>query len=342
MSGPVHVARSAASRVYAAAINWRNRRFDRGHGISRVDRRVISVGNLSMGGTGKTPMVRWLLEHLSMMGSQPAVVTRGYGAKPGRDADEVLEYRDANPDTPIFVGGDRAAVLRSELPDHPEVDCIVMDDGFQHRALHRDLDLVLISAHEPLDAGHVIPAGRLREPPSSLRRADAVIVTGSRVIDGKLAARIESFHGQPPIAWCSHAWSSLTIMEADRVREVEIDWLHRRRVVVRLGIGSPETVRSQLRVLGAVVANERPARDHQPFSQAEASFLSEVLDADAILMTAKDWVKARDVLDLNRLKVPIVVPRLELRFLEGEAALGQLVHDAVADAGESNLLDTIS
>jgi len=342
LSGPLDAARSVASRAYSAAIHWRNRRFDRGKGVSRVDRCVISVGNLSMGGTGKTPMVRWLLEQLVTMGSHPAVVTRGYGARNGQDADEVLEYRDANPDIPIFVGGDRVAVLRSELPRHPEVDCIVMDDGFQHRALHRDLDIVLISAHEPIGTDVVLPAGRLREPPASLQRADAVIVTGSRTIDSTLAARIESFHGQKPLAWCSHSWSSLTIIDASGYREVEIDWLHRRRVVVRLGIGSPETVRSQLRVLGAVIANERPARDHQPFSQAEATFLSDVLDADAILMTAKDWVKARDVLDLNRLKVPIVVPRLELRFLEGEAALGQLVHDAVADDEDRSLQDMSS
>ncbi|MEE2907797.1 MAG: tetraacyldisaccharide 4'-kinase [Planctomycetota bacterium] len=341
MSGPFHLARSAAARVYATAVQWRNRRFDQGRGISRIDRSVISVGNLSMGGTGKTPMVRWIVEHLTTMGAHPAVLTRGYGARSGGEADEVLEYRDANPDLAIFVGGDRVAVLRRELPSHPEVDCIVMDDGFQHRSLHRDLDLVLVSAHESLDPGAVIPAGRLREPPVSLQRADAVIVTGSRTIDGALAARIEALHGQPPIAWCSHAWSSLTIIEADAVREVEIDWLHRRRIVVRLGIGSPETVRSQLRVLGAVIANERPARDHQPFTQAEATFLSDVLDADAILMTAKDWVKARDVLDLHRLQVPVVVPRLELRFLEGEAALGQLIRDAVAGTGDGNLLDTI-
>ena len=333
------IVRRLASRLYGSIMSRRNRRFDRGVGVSSCGRPVISVGNISLGGTGKTPMVRWIVEHLATMEHRPAIVTRGYGARPGQEADEVMEYRDAIPELPIFVGGDRVAVLERDLPEHPDVDCIVMDDGFQHRALHRDLDLVLISAHEPLGLDAIIPAGRLREPPMSLQRADAVIVTGSRMIDQTLAARIQSFHGQLPLAWCSHAWSSLTIIEAEGLREVEIDWLHRRRVVVRLGIGSPETVRSQLRVLGAIIANERPARDHQPFTQAEATFLSEVLDADAILMTAKDWVKARDVLDLKRLKVPIVVPRLELRFLEGEAALGQLVHDAVAGEAGRNSLD---
>ncbi|MCH2132571.1 MAG: tetraacyldisaccharide 4'-kinase [Phycisphaerales bacterium] len=333
--------KQVASTLYTAAVQWRNRRFDRGVGISQIDRPVISVGNLSMGGTGKTPMVRWIVEHLSTMGVVPAVVTRGYGARPGQEADEVLEYRDALPNMPIFIGGDRVGVLRRDLPSHPEVDCIVMDDGFQHRRLHRDLDLVLVSAHESLESCAVLPAGRLREPPGNLQRADAIIVTGSRVIDGALAARIESLNGLPPVAWCGHAWSSLTLIEAESVRDVDIDWLHRKRVVVRLGIGSPETVRSQLRVLGATIAGERPVRDHQPFGQAEAAFLTEVLDADAILMTAKDWVKARDVIDLRQLQVPIVIPQLELRFLEGEAALGQLIHDAVVDHENMDLSDTV-
>ena len=336
------ILRRLASKLYGSIMSRRNRRFDQGRGVSRCGRTVISVGNISLGGTGKTPMVRWIVEHLATMEHRPAIVTRGYGARPGQEADEVMEYRDAIPDLPIFVGGDRVAVLQRELPDHPEVDCIVMDDGFQHRRLHRDLDIVLVSAHEPLDRDSVLPAGRLRERPEGLARADAVVVTGSRTIDSALAARIESFHGCPPVAWCGHSWSGLTVFESDSTREEDIDWLHGRRVVVRLGIGSPETVRSQLRVLGATLVSERPARDHQPFTQAEAAFLSDVLDADAILMTAKDWVKARDVLDLNRLQVPVVVPQLELRFLDGEAALGQMIHDAVVDCLDRDLVDADS
>lgn len=339
---PLDLLRAAGSRIYGGVIQWRNGRFDRGHGITQVDPAVISVGNLSMGGTGKTPMVRWIVGELAGSGVCPSILTRGYGAKSGQVADEVLEYRDDNPEIPVFVGGDRVAVLHRELPSNPDVQCVVMDDGFQHRSLHRDLDLVLISAHDSLQTAAVVPAGRLREPLHSLERADAVIVTGSRGIDPSLASFIESFHGRPPIAWCSHAWSKLAVISKTGRREEEIDWLHSKRVVVRLGIGSPETVRSQLRVLGAIVTHERSARDHQPFSQAEASFLSDVLDADAILMTAKDWVKARDVLDLDRLQVPIVVPRLELRFLDGEAALGQLVRDTVVNPVNRNSAETIS
>ena len=336
------VLRQLAGKLYGSVMSRRNRRFDQGRGVSNCGRPVISVGNISLGGTGKTPMVRWIVEHLATMEHRPAIVTRGYGARPGQDADEVMEYRDAIPELPIFVGGDRVAVLQRELPNCPEVDCIVMDDGFQHRRLHRDLDLVLVSAHESLDRGAVVPAGRLRERPEGLARADAVIVTGSRTIDPTLSARIESLHGCPPVAWCGHSWSGLTVIEAGSTREVEIDWLHGRRVVVRLGIGSPETVRSQLRVLGAMVVSERPARDHQPFTQAEAAFLSDVLDADAIVMTSKDWVKARDVLDLDRLQVPVVVPQLELRFLDGEAALGQMIHETLVDCLHRDLVDSNS
>ncbi len=340
--GAFDLVKTVGSRIYGGVIRWRNDRFDRGHGVTRVEPSVISVGNLSMGGTGKTPMVRWVVGQLSEMDLRPAILTRGYGAKPGQMADEVLEYRDHDPDVPIFVGGDRVDVLRRELPSNPNVQCVVMDDGFQHRALHRDLDLVLIAQHDSLRTAAMLPMGRLREPLHSLARADAVIITGSRGIDPSLSSLVETVHGRRPIAWCSHVWSSLTIIDKTGTRDVEIDWLHSRRVVVRLGIGSPETVRSQLRVLGATVTHERSIRDHQPFSQAEASFLSEVLDADAILMTAKDWVKARDVLDLDRLQVPIVVPRLELRFLDGEEALSQLIRDAVVDPVTRNSAEATS
>lgn len=336
---PLDLVKAISSRVYAGVIQWRNRRFDRGLGVTRLDPSVISVGNLSVGGTGKTPMVRWIVGQLIEMEVRPAIVTRGYGATTGKDADEVLEYRDERPDIPIFIGGDRVAVLERELPSHPDVQCIVMDDGFQHRALHRDLDLVLVSTHEAIHAAKVLPSGRLREPLRSLGRADAIIVTGARGIDSGLSSLIQSFHGRPPIAWCSHVWSSLRLIRASGMEQVAIDWLHAKRVVVRLGIGSPATVRSQLRVLGATITHERAARDHQPFSQAEAAFLTEVLDADAILMTAKDWVKARDVLDLERLQVPIVVPQLELRFLDGEAALSQLIRDTAANPVDGKPLE---
>ena len=89
-------------------------------------------------------------------------------------------------------------------------------------------------------------------------------------------------------------------------------------------------MRRQLKILGATIVTERSARDHQNFSQSEAEFFQSVLDADGILMTAKDWVKARSVLNLQALQVPIVVPTLELRFLEGEVPLAQLLHDTVA------------
>ena len=328
--------RRLAARIYGGVMDVRNRRFDAGVGVHRVPRPVISVGNLSVGGTGKTPMVRWIAESLAAAGRRPAIVTRGYGARPGETADEVMEYREAIPDLPIFVGPDRVAVVGRALPDHPDVDCLVMDDGFQHRRLHRDLDLVLIAAHEPPDPHHVLPAGRLRESPHGLRRADAVIVTGTHALDPDLAARIEHFHGSPPLAWCGHAWAGATLIDAEGRREVSIDWLHGRRLVVRLGIGSPETVRRQLRVLGAEIVIERSARDHQPFSQTEAEFFQSVLDADAILMTAKDWVKARAVLDLRSLQVPIVVPQLDLRFLDGEQALTQLIHDTVSTSREAD------
>ena len=321
-----------ASWLYGLAVGARNRRFDRGRGVAAVDVPVVSAGNITAGGAGKTPMVMWMAAWLRTAGHQPAIAMRGYGARPGEHSDEQQEHRWRLADVHVVANPDRVTALRSFLPDHPDVDCVLLDDGFQHRGLHRDLDLVLIDATRNTLADRLLPWGYLREPLANLRRADAVVVTRAGSVDRELAARIERHHGRPPIAWCRHAWTRLQIMKPDDGHEaVDMPWLRGKRVVTLLGVGNPAPIFGQLEAAGATVACDVPARDHERYERPKLALACSLCEgADALVMTGKDWVKARHLIDLPSWPVPIVVPWLEIDVFTGADALQALVLEAVS------------
>ena len=319
-----------ASWGWRGIIGVRNRRYDRGRGVHRADCPVISVGNLTTGGTGKTPMVRWIVERLRDDGRRPAVLLRGYGSHDPDQSDEARLYREVLDGVPILANPDRVAALHRHLLDEPATDCAVLDDGFQHRRLHRDLDLVLVDATVPLDSLRMLPAGHLREPLESLRRADAVVITRSAGVDAELSARIESLHGRPPLAWTDHGWSGLELHADGSLQVEDCSWLDGRRFACRLGIGHPGPVRAQLQAAGGEIVEDLPVRDHAPFARSELDRLLALEGrVDGIFMTAKDRVKAQPLLDAG-CTIPLVVPRLRLRFHAGQAALVALLEGAMS------------
>ncbi len=325
-----------ASFVYSRFVAARNRRFDRGRGVRSVGLPVISVGNLTLGGTGKTPMVIWLAKRLAAAGRRPVIAMRGYGAPAGLagSSDEGAVYAQRLPDVPVLADPDRLGALRDFLRRAKGIDCVLLDDGFQHRRVRRDLDLVLIDASRGTLRDRLFPAGFLREPPASLQRADAVIVTHARDVDNSFAVEIAGHHTKPPIAWSRHAWSAIGVYAGGGppARE-EVGWLRGKRVLTLLGLGNPGPVFEQLEAAGATVAANIPARDHEPYDRARmavARTLSE--GVDAFVMTAKDWVKARHLIDLPTWPVPVVVPRLEIEVFCGAEELEDLLGRAFSGA----------
>lgn len=326
-----HLAFAPIAWVYGRVIAARNQRFDRGVGVTRLPVPVVSVGNITVGGTGKSPTVRWIAQLLGRDGVQPVIAMRGYKAKAGEKSDEQLEHEELLVDAcvDVLAQPDRVAALQPYLKAHPEVGCVILDDGFQHRKIARDFDIVLIDAKRPALEGWLLPAGPLREPIANLKRADAVIVTHAERVDNDLSRRIELHHGKPPVAWLNHVWTRLRVYSAAHQDGLiqPIDWLRGKRVVIAAGIGNPEAFIKQVESTGAVMELRLPCKDHQAYP---ANMLNRLRgNFQAIVTTHKDWVKIRRVIDLSTWQTPIVVPELAMECVEGEAALLQLLRRKV-------------
>jgi len=247
---------------------------------------VVIVGNITAGGSGKTPLVIWLVNWLREQGYRPGVVSRGYGgaargcvdvrpdSPPAQVGDEPLLIR-VKTHAPVVVGRDRVAAARTLLARHPGVDVIVSDDGLQHYRLRRDIELAVIDAATGLGNGWPLPAGPLREPRSRLSSVDAVIqvVRGAAQPESTGAATWRADYTAGP------AWRLCAPLEKQALRDLPArDWL------AVTGIGRPQGFFDMLQAEG-VRFSPRAFADHHAFQSQE-------LPADAaVLMTEKDAVK---------------------------------------------------
>ena len=213
-AGALRLVLAGVEPVYAGAMVVRNRLYDAGISRSRDLRRpVISIGNLTAGGTGKTPMVRWLANRLRIQGHRVAVLSRGYKSAAGELGDEqiMLDRLLNGPGVEAIImwaNPDRMAAAEAALKSDSSVDVFVLDDGFQHRRVARQMDIVLLSAPEPFGFGHVLPRGLLREPVRGLRRAHAVVIThADEVAESDLLAIekcVRQIHPTVPIHRAAH------------------------------------------------------------------------------------------------------------------------------------------
>ena len=269
---------------YAGAIALRNTAYDRGWLASRtLGLPSVSVGNVTVGGTGKTPIAAWLAERLSALNVRPAILLRGYGT------DEPLVHRTLVPQALVITGADRiASALRArELG----ATALVLDDAFQHRRARRDFDVVLISAdrHRKI---RMLPAGPWREPDRALRRATHIVITRKRTTPLR-AREIAEYAGRIAPA----AQVSIVHLGADSV----VKWIGAERrpasalegkvVLAISAIGDPRAFEGQLRETGARVAT-RTFGDHHEFSEGDVRRLTyDATGAEFAVCTLKDAVK---------------------------------------------------
>jgi tetraacyldisaccharide 4'-kinase len=355
---------------YRWAVARRNRAFDRGRGVRRVGVPVISVGNLTTGGTGKTPMVAWLVERLDAAlerAGHPgrcAVALRGYRADAHGRSDEAEEYRRRLPATLLLVSPDRAAAIEAALDrtareGQAPPACVVLDDGFQHRRLARDLDIVLLDATRDPRGQRLLPAGDLREPVEALARAQAAVVTrageaGPEVVESLERWAAGVLGGSGVVAVCEQAAGDCRVYdasgaEAGIMTPEQVRAAHPVRVLVA-GLGNPGPfVRQWTR--GARGAVPVLFEDHHRYTRASlARIAGAVLRARAagapvIVTTGKDWVKLAEVLRTATpvggagalAGVPVIVPRVIVRFRRGEEALLRRAMGVIPAAGGVSL-----
>jgi tetraacyldisaccharide 4'-kinase len=316
----------AAEAPYTLAVDWRNRRYDRGHvAVHRVSAPVISVGNLTLGGTGKTPMVKWIARWLEERGVRVAIVSRGYGAKGMQLNDEALELRHALPNVPHVQNPDRVCAAERAIAKFG-CQAVLLDDGFQHRRLARNLDIVLLDSLEPFGYEHVFPRGTLREPLAGLQRADVVCLSRADTISASeremIRLRVAEF--APQVAWCEVSHSPSGLLNAASGMQ-PVSAVSGRRVSAFCGIGNPAGFRHTLSAMDCEIVAWREFPDHHTFTTddvAELSNMAASSKADVVVCTHKDLVKVQQERLGSRSLWAITI---ELRFLCGQASLETLL-----------------
>ena len=320
---PVRLLLWLLSGPYRLVILWRNSRFDRGHRVVHAGVPVISIGNLTTGGTGKTPMVRYVAQWLRDCGIRVTLLSRGYGAEQGKPNDEALELERRLPDVPHLQNPRRVESATVAVEEFA-AQMLLLDDGFQHRFLARDLDIVLIDATCPFGFSNLLPAGLLREPVSSLARADFVIITRTDRVDTDTLANIRTVirnaNAQIPMAEFAHNVEGLENYSGTVIPCSE---LVGKKVLMFSGIGNHEAFRQLLTSQGIQIAGELEFKDHHHFDREDIESIvkqAQQYSVDAIICTMKDLVK----IQVDRLRnVPLWALSVGLTPTVGKAELDQ-------------------
>lgn len=320
VSRAVRLALTPLSWLYGAAVAARNAAYDRGllarHALGLP---TVSIGNLTVGGTGKTPLAAWFAARFVAAGARPAILLRGYGD------DEPLVHRHLVPDALVVPGADRVASAGVARARGASV--LILDDGFQHRRARRDADVVLVSADRHRTV-RLLPAGPWREPVRALRRASHVIVTRKRSTPLHAREVAEYVHQMAPQAQLAIVYLEPTeIVSWTGGERRPAESLAPGTVLAISAIGDPRAFEAQLRATGARVA-ARPFRDHHAFTSAEVARLAaEARGADVTVCTLKDAVKLGPIWPASA--PPLWYLSLQVRVEQGAEGLEALVRDLV-------------
>jgi tetraacyldisaccharide 4'-kinase len=318
------------SLVYGLVVVVRNAAYDRRWlAVHAAAVPVISVGNLTTGGTGKTPVVAWLAGQLRQRGWRPTILSRGYGAGDAAVNDEALVLEALCPDVPHLQQPDRVAAARIAV-DELESDVLLLDDGFQHRRLNRDLDLVLIDCLEPWGGGGVLPFGLLREPVAGLKRAKGVLLTRCDQVEAPTLESIgnEVRRHNPSAVIASVAFHPTRLLQSGRESQ-PAQRVRGQRVAVFCAIGHPAAFLQTVQSLEAVIVDTRTFPDHHRFSRVDVEDLVrwvQTTKPDAVLCTQKDLVKLQ-LADLGG--TPLFAVEIATVFHDGESELVSLIESAV-------------
>ncbi|MFC1808840.1 tetraacyldisaccharide 4'-kinase [Candidatus Omnitrophota bacterium] len=293
----------------------------------RLSKPVISVGNITSGGTGKTPFIIYLAHKLQEKNKRCAILTRGYGF------DEVYLLKNRLQDASMVVNKDRYKGAQGFLSSKGMTDVFLMDDGFQHRRLKRDLDIVLINGLSPFGNGFLLPAGILRESLKALRRANLVVVTHADKLTSddldSLKKKIYSYKEGIPIVESAHTPLALFNARTNEKREIAV--LKGREVVAFCGIGFAEGFRKTLKQLGVKVIDFIEHLDHEEYSAASLTYLQKVCEQNPnalCVTTEKDFIRNTELWQNSE---KIWVLSIMLKVIKNEELLNSVIDDVLSD-----------
>jgi len=314
---------------YAAIIGIRNLLYSKGWlKIHHANIPVISVGNITTGGTGKTPLVIWLANQITQNSKfkNCGILTRGY-----KTTDEPKILAQSCPAAKVIINPDRAAGAQEAINKFA-VQVLIMDDGFQHRRLGRNLDIVTIDATCPFGYGKILPAGLLREPVSVLKRANAAVLTRSDQIKKSelenLEAQLHQINSKILIAKAVH---NPLFAQTTRGEQIAIDQLEDKKIFAFCGIGNPEAFFNTIKKTAAQLVDSKTYNDHHIYTDADINDIYEqalYLGAQLILTTQKDWMKI-SAMKLPTADLPFAYLVMEIKFTDGQDKLKQLIDTAL-------------
>jgi len=329
---------SVASVIYGWGVKLRTMLYQQGILKSRkLPCLVISIGNITAGGTGKTPMTIYLTTLLKKLGYTVAIVSRGYRGKaekqggivsngdeilmtPEESGDEPFMMAQILKDVPVLVGGNRfASGMRAIQQFKPDV--IVLDDAFQHLRLHRDINLVLLDSRNPFGNGHLLPKGRLREPLSALDRADAFILTRSDLtpqppsLKGQGETPCERGWDSSPLRFGEGLGSDRPVFRSVHVPRIRKNEINRRRVFAFSGIADNHDFLQTVRTLGGEIVGFKGFADHYPYSLRDLEDISvsaKDVQAEMLVTTEKDHARIAD--NIRALTPDLAVIGIDISF----------------------------
>lgn len=287
---------------------------------------VVSVGNLTAGGTGKTPLVEFLARWFARKNCRIAILARGYGKVDERGTDDEDLISEMELENVVRLPGkDRVAMGRKALSEY-RADLLILDDGFQHYRIQRALDIVAVDATQPFANGYLLPRGLLRERPSALRRADLVILTRTDQVSAaelgelrkKIGPAVETVH--KPVHVRS-LWNR---------KKHGLDWLRGRNVYAFCGVGNPDAFRRTLESVGAQVVKFRAFDDHHAYLGQDLRRMNaeaQEFMADVIVTTEKDATKVH----AEGFELPLAALRIEIEVTRNEELLEERLLGVVRD-----------
>ena len=301
---------------------------------------VISVGNITTGGTGKTPFIEYIATYIKGKGINVAILSRGYGARTKENEtfnDEHLMLTENLKDIPNLMGSDRFKTGNLAIEEY-KANCLLLDDGFQHIRLNRQLDIVLINALNPFGYENILPRGFLREPLKNLNRADMFVITHTDLCTEEelkaIQERLNKINNQVPVIRSIH--QPLHIKDFKNDVTLPMEWLNKKSVYAFCAIGNPDSFSRLLQLNSASVIKFKIFEDHYFYEKDDLTVMikeAEQMGAEAIVTTQKDKVKILKIVtkdELHAHSIPLCIIKIAIKITEGRETAEKIIDKTLA------------